>query len=225
MTAKRLLQLLLLALVAFVAAYVWFVHVNYRFEAISEGKVYKSAAIPPEKIERFIVANGIKTVIDLRDPGVQDALNPANQQEIDAEDEAVAKIGGVRHINIPSPQVPTKETLSRFFAVLDDKQTYPVLIHCHHGTGRAEIYSALYRIEYEGWSNEEARQRTRPVVQFASYRSSFADGKPKGDFLIHYKPRKYGKESTLSQMPESPSPRLHPYPRQLLDNDAADNGK
>ena len=222
---KRLLQSFLLVFVALVAAYVWFVHVNYRFETISEGKMYKSAAIPPEKLEGFIRGNGIKTVIDLRDPGVQDALNPANLQEIEAEADALAKIGGVRHINIPSRQVPTKETLSRFFEVLDDAQAYPVLIHCHHGTGRAEIYSALYRVEYEGWSNADARARTRPVVAFAGYRSAFADGQPKGDFLMHYKPRKVGEESTLSQLAADPATASSSSRGQALDQSAADDGK
>lgn len=197
---KYLARAALLAVAAFIAFYVWFVHINYRFETISEGKVYKSAAIPPEKLEGFIAGHGIKTVIDLRDPGVQDALNPAKQEEIDAEAAAIAKIGGVQHINIPSPQVPTAVTLQHFFDVLDNKANYPVLIHCHHGTGRAEIYSAIYRIEYEGWSDEAARDKTRPVVQFASYHSSFADGQPKGEFLLHYKSRKYGDESTLHRL-------------------------
>lgn len=197
---KRLIQIPLLLLLTLVAVYVWFVHFDYRFETISEGKVYKSAAIPPDKLKGFIVGHDIKTVIDLRDPGVQDALNPAKQEEIDAEAEAIAKIGGVQHINIPSRQVPTAVTLKKFFAVLDNQANYPVLIHCHHGTGRAEIYSAIYRIEYEGWSDEAARDKTRPIVQFAGYHSSFANGQPKGDFLMHYKSRKYGDESTLRQL-------------------------
>jgi protein tyrosine phosphatase (PTP) superfamily phosphohydrolase (DUF442 family) len=197
---KTIVRSLLLLLASLVAYYVWFVDINYRFETISDNKVYKSAAIPPEKLKGYIVGHGIKTVIDLRDPGVQDALNPANQEEIDAEAAAIARLNGVQHINIPSRQVPTATTLTRFFTVLDNKDNYPVLIHCHHGTGRAEIYSALYRIEYEGWSDEAARDRTRPVVQFAGYRSAFADGKAKGDFLMHYKSRKYGDESTLHQL-------------------------
>jgi protein tyrosine phosphatase (PTP) superfamily phosphohydrolase (DUF442 family) len=202
---KYAVRSVLLALAVLIAVYVWFVHINYRFETISEGKAYKSAAIPTEKLKGFVVGHGIKTVIDLRDPGVQDALNPAKQAEIDAEAAAIAKIGDVQHINIPSRQVPTAKTLERFFQVLDDKASYPVLIHCHHGTGRAEIYSAIYRIEYEGWSNEAARDDTRPVVEFAGYHSSFADGQPKGDFLMHYKSRRYGDESTLHQLETKPS--------------------
>ena len=209
---KYLTRSVLLLFVGFVGAYVWFVHVNYRFESIDGNKVYKSAAIPPEKLEGFITAHGIKTVIDLRDPGVQDALNPATQAEIDAEAAAVAKIPGVRHINIASPQVPTAKTLGRFFQVLDDKQAYPVLIHCHHGTGRAEIYSALYRIEYEGWSDAAARDKTRAVVEFAGYHSSFADDQPKGNFLMHYKARKYGKESTLYQLQHAAEDTAMPGP-------------
>jgi protein tyrosine phosphatase (PTP) superfamily phosphohydrolase (DUF442 family) len=182
-------------------AYVWFVHVNYRFETVSEGRVYKSAAMPQDTLVSYVSTHGIKTVIDLRDPGgARDALHPERQEEIDAEARALAALSGVRHVNIPSRQVPTAATLSRFFKVLDQEDAFPVLIHCHHGTGRAEIYSAIYRIEYEHWSNEAARQGTRPVIEFAGYRSSFADGKPKGDFLMNYQPRRAGEASTLSAM-------------------------
>lgn len=172
------------------APYVWHVHVAHRFAAVTAGKVYKSAAIPPEKIGTYLTEYGIRTVIDLRDPGGErDALHPESRVEIEAEAAAVAAVSGVRHVNIPSRQVPEAATLARFFAELDDPSAYPLLIHCHHGTGRAEIYSALYRIEYEGWDNDAARQGTRPVTEFLGYRSSFADGQPKGDFLMQYQPR------------------------------------
>ena len=60
-----------------------------------------------------------------------------------------------------------------------------MLIHCYHGVGRAEMYSALYRIEYEKWSNEEARNGVRSIIKF----SSFDDGTPKGEYLKAYKSR------------------------------------
>jgi len=197
---KKALKVFLLSLLVVAAAYIWFVHFNYRFVTITENKVYKSAKIPPEKIEGFITKYNIKTVIDLRDPGVQDALNPAEQAEIAEEAAVISKIPGVSHINIPSPQVPNKRTLTKFFQVLDDKNSYPILIHCYHGTGRAWIYSALYRIEYENWTNEDARDQTRVLVEGFGYTSSFANGKVKGDFLINYVPRKYGIGSTLNTL-------------------------
>lgn len=189
---------------AFIAGiyYVWHVHFNYRFEEISKDKVYKSALIPPDKLKSFLIKNNIKTVIDLLDPQIQDELDPEKQINIDNEDRAIKNINKeyaleIKHINIPSGQVPTAKTLSKFYEVLDDKANYPVLIHCYHGTGRAQIYSAIYRIEYENWSNEEARQKTRLLVEGFGYKSSFAKGKGKGDFLIYYKTR----EDTIAVSP------------------------
>jgi len=192
---KKILQVLLLVLIIFGAYYVWHVHFNYRFEEISAGKVYKSGLIKnKDTMEKLLVNNKIKTVIDLLDPGVQDRLNPAKQKEIDTEDRYIKEINkdnnlSIKHVNIPSGQVPTKDTLEKFFKVLDDKANYPVLIHCYHGTGRAQIYSALYRIEYENWSNADARAKTRVIVEGFGYRSSFSDGRTKGDYLMNYKTR------------------------------------
>jgi protein tyrosine phosphatase (PTP) superfamily phosphohydrolase (DUF442 family) len=204
--AKGWLKYPALPLVAVVAVYVWYVHFDYRFETISAGKMYKSAAIPPGKLGGYITRHGIRTVIDLRDPGgVRDALHPERRAEIEAEAAAIAQLNGVRHVNIPSRQVPDAATLAQFFAVLDDQNSYPVLIHCHHGTGRAAIYSALYRVEYEHWSNEQARQATRPVVEFLGYRSAFADGTPKGDFLMNYQPRSTSPVHTSTMPGQTPA--------------------
>ena len=202
---KKVFKLLGVLLFTSTIYYVWHVHFNYRFEEISKNKVYKSGLINPDRLEEFLVENRIKTVIDLLDAGVQDALNPATKLEIDAEDEAVKRINkkhnlDIAHINIPSGQVPNEKTLSKFFEVLDKKENYPILIHCYHGTGRAVIYSALYRIEYENWKNEDARAKTRIMVEGLGYRSSFGKGRGKGDFLINYKPRGINSKNSLEKL-------------------------
>lgn len=181
-------------LVSLVSVYVWHVHFNYRFEEITAGKVYKSALIPADKIGSYLEKYQIKTVVNLLDPGVQDALNPAAQKEISDEDSAIKRYNQlhnkkVQHVSIPSPQVPTKKTLTAFYKVLDDEKNYPVLIHCYHGTGRAPLYSGIYRMEYENWRNSDARDKTRVVIEALGYRSSFADGRSKGDFVMSYQPR------------------------------------
>ena len=202
---KNILKIFGVLLVIIGAIYVYHVHFDYRFETISEGKVYKSALIDPDKLGYYLQKYKIKTVIDLLDAGVQDELNPARQEQIDAEQKAVDEFNkkhhaNVVHVNIPSRQTPTKKSLKKFFEVLDDEKNYPVLIHCYHGTGRAQIYSALYRIEYEGWSNADARAKTRFIVQALGYKSSFADTKSKGRFLMNYKPRSEGENSTINTM-------------------------
>lgn len=206
---KNILKLLGAIVLAIGVYYVYHVNFNYRFEEISKEKVYKSGLIKPDKLGKYLKEYKIKTVVDLLDPGVQDALNPAKKINIDAEADAVKKYNeensaDVVHVNIPSGQVPTKETLAKFFQVLDNNASYPVLIHCYHGTGRAQIYSAIYRIEYEKFSDAEARAKTRFMVEGFGYRSSFADGKAKGDFLMKYKPRSAGEKATINQLDKSP---------------------
>lgn len=94
--------------------------------------------------------------------------NPEVPKELTAEQEAVAKIKGVNYFNNGSDQVPKQENLDRFFKIMDNEENYPVLIHCYHGVGRAEMYSAIYRIEYEGWSNEDARKGVRTLIKWSS---------------------------------------------------------
>lgn len=191
---KKIFKILSILLILSITYYVWHVNFDFRFEEISKNKVYKSALIDPDKLDNYLISHNIKTVIDLLDPNVKDDLNPGTLSNVKKEDEAIKNINkkynrNIKHINIPSPQVPTKETLKAFYKVLDNNSSYPVLIHCYHGTGRAVIYSAIYRIKYENWDNKSARDKTRFIVDGFGYKSSFANGKSKGDFLMNYKPK------------------------------------
>ena len=174
-------------ILVFVGKYVYDMNINHNFETITEGKVYKSGVIPPDEIADYVKKYHIKSIVDLRFPGTSDLVNnPEIPKELTAEQEAVAKIKGVNYFNNGSDQVPKQENLDRFFKIMDNKENYPVLIHCYHGIGRAEMYSALYRIEYENFTNEEARQGVRALIKY----SSFDDGTPKGEYLKAYKSRK-----------------------------------
>lgn len=169
-----------------VGFYVYKTHFDHNLVVFSEGKVYKTAAIPPDQIEDFVKKYNIKTVIDLRMPGTNDTiLNPEQPGDLLLEKIAVEKIEGIQYVNIPTPQVPEQHSVDQFLALMDNPDHYPVLIHCHHGTGRACLFSSIYRIEYEGYSNDEARRNARTFVPF----SSFDHGTPKGEFLKAYKKR------------------------------------
>ena len=184
---KKIAIVALIMVLIGVGKYVYDMNINHNFETITEGKVYKSGVIPPDELEMYIKAHQIKSVVDLRFPGTQDLVNnPEIPAELTAEKAAIAKIGGVNYFNNGSDQVPNQANLDLFFKIMDNKANYPVLIHCYHGVGRAELYSALYRIEYEGWSNEKARQNVRTLVKW----SSFDDGTPKGEYLKKYQSRK-----------------------------------
>lgn len=179
--------LLLVLALLFGGKYVYDMNINHNFETISEGKVYKSGVIPPDELETYVKKYKIKSIVDLRFPGTGDDVNnPEDAAELEAEKSAVAKIKGLNYFNDGSDQVPTKENLVLFYKIMDNPANYPVLIHCYHGVGRAELYSAVYRIEYENWDKDEARTNTRFLTKW----SSFDLGKPKGDFLHNYIRRK-----------------------------------
>ena len=185
-TKKKIIIALIGIVLVGVIKYVYDMNINHNFETITDGKVYKSGVIPPDELESYIKKYNIKSVVDLRFPGTEDLVNnPEIPKELTAERDAIAKIKGVNYFNNGSDQVPNQKNLDVFFKIMDDKNNYPVLIYCYHGVGRAEMYSALYRIEYEKWSNEEARNGVRSIIKF----SSFDDGTPKGEYLKAYKSR------------------------------------
>lgn len=186
-TKKKIIALVALVVLVGTGKYVYDMNINHNFETITENKVYKSGVIPPDEIEDYVKKYKIKSIVDLRFPGTGDTINnPEIPQELTAEKEAVAKIPGVNYFNNGSDQVPNQQNLDYFFKIMDNPDNYPVLLHCYHGVGRAEMYSAIYRIEYEGMDKDEARTSTRMLTKW----SSFDLGKPKGDFLHTYKTRK-----------------------------------
>jgi protein tyrosine phosphatase (PTP) superfamily phosphohydrolase (DUF442 family) len=184
---KKILIVVAALILVGVGYYVWSININHNFKTISEGKVYKSGVIPPDQIEDYIKKYGIKSVVDLRRPGTNDLVNnPEVTPELVMEKKAVEAAGG-NYFDVGSEQIPDQATLDRFYAVMDNPANYPVLIHCHHGEGRAPLFSAVYQIEYEGVPNEEARVNARTfLVEY----SPFGEGKPKGEFLKNYKTRK-----------------------------------
>lgn len=188
MNFKKKIGLVIIVFITIgIGKYVYDMHINHNFETITEGKVYKSGVIPPDEIEDYVNEYKIKSIIDLRFPGTGDEVNnPEIPTELTAEKEAIAKIKGVNYFNNGSDQVPEPHNLDTFFKIMDDPKNYPVLIHCYHGVGRAEMYSAIYRIEYENMEKDEARTNTRLLTKW----SSFDLGKPKGDFLHNYQRRK-----------------------------------
>ena len=47
-------------------------------------------------------------------------------------------------------------SIRRFLEVMDNADNFPVLVHCFAGIHRTGAFCAVYRMEYDRWSNEEA---------------------------------------------------------------------
>lgn len=171
------LAAVVLCILAIMVACLWWALGEYRdtIRTITEGRVYQSGVLAPDDLRDEVRRLGIRTVIDLREPW----------EEVKGE-RAVLLALGVEHVHMPTGHIPEEGTVNRFLDVMSDPATYPVLIHCHHGTGRSVLFSAIYRIEFEGWDRDQARLATRSKLRWLLPGASFAIGAAKGDYLLNY---------------------------------------
>ena len=172
---RLMIGILLLGVLGFGARYGHRSVVSHRFATVTDGQVYQSGAMPPEALKNKVLGHEIRAVIDLRRPG----------NEVDAERAVLRKLG-VKHFHLPSEQVPDNEVVDAFLKIMDHREYRPVLIHCNHGRGRAVLFAAVYRMEYEGWSNERAQH----VAYLQSGLGNFESDSRKGTFILNYVPRR-----------------------------------
>ena len=134
-----------------------------RLRVVTEGKFYRSGCMTAAGLEATIKTYGIRTVINLMEEAPDPILNPHYFAPASvSESELVAKCGA-RFVNLTVQYLPRNklrtqrpETIERYLEILDDPNSYPVLIHCKAGLHRTGVLVALYRMEYEGWTKDEA---------------------------------------------------------------------
>jgi tyrosine-protein phosphatase SIW14 len=52
--------------------------------------------------------------------------------------------------------VPADKGVDEFLKIMRDPANHPVLIHCFAGIHRTGAYCAIFRMEFENWSNDRA---------------------------------------------------------------------
>jgi protein-tyrosine phosphatase len=158
--------------VAGVAAFLARDFLFLRLGTVREGVLHRSSVLDRERLEEEVEERGIRTIVNLA--------------QACAADETVARERGLGYEWMESSQVPPPEHVDRFLALMDDPRNHPVLLHCEHGSGRTGVMVAIYRMEYEGWSAEDAIAEARRW----SHYGSFGEGQDKTEFLKAYKPRR-----------------------------------
>jgi uncharacterized protein (TIGR01244 family) len=98
-----------------------------------------------------LAALGIKTVIDLQADG--DNLDEAR----------LVEAAGMTFVRIPMTThvPPTPEQLAQFLAIVIDPARLPVYVHCKGGKHRTGVMSAVYRMERDGWTADQAFQEMK----------------------------------------------------------------
>lgn len=159
---------LAVAVIVGVVPVVWYrygYNTSKRLRVVTPGRVYRSGQMTEEGFADAVRRLQIRTVLNLQD----DFPNPDVQRSWplgDACKEAdMCRRLGVRYAFVAPDLVLRKEVpqrrpeaIERFLEIMDDPDSYPVLIHCKAGLHRTGVMVALYRMEYEGWSRAAATQ-------------------------------------------------------------------
>jgi protein tyrosine phosphatase (PTP) superfamily phosphohydrolase (DUF442 family) len=119
-------------------------------------------AQPSEDGLRELAKAGVHTVLDLR--------GGAGRSSKEAE---LVRSLGMEYVNIPLDgyQAPTTEEVSRVLAVLNDSNAGKTFVHCRRGADRTGTVLAMYRIEHDHWSNQQALDEAKTMKMAASERS------------------------------------------------------
>lgn len=174
---RSLIRTLIITILSVLVVYGLWYTAGHRFYRVSD-TFYRSSDMGRVALGTTLNTFDFDTVIDLR--------THEECPEKQAMEKALCEEMGVEYINLPSAQEPGPETVKAFLDIMDTRQDDKVLIHCHHGRGRAVLFSALYRITYKGWSNEKARKACRLITKG----SSFCSSNGKGEYILSYVPPK-----------------------------------
>ncbi len=139
-----------------------------RLRPIVDGQVYRSGCLSADGFRDAITRLKIKTVITFWDEDPDPMLRGSRFDATSIKESDLCSSLGVTYKFIYVELVPEtrvgKERLravDEFLQVMDDPNSYPVLIHCKAGLHRTGVMAAVYRMEYDGWSRTDAMRELK----------------------------------------------------------------
>ncbi len=155
--------------IAALLAVVPFVYYRYdytyakRLREVDPGRLYRSGQLTAPGLEEAVARYHFRTIINLQDdyPDPDIALGYFTGRTI--KESVLCDRLGVHYIFIAPDlisrrRVPAEHprAIDQVLKILDDPASYPVLFHCRAGLHRTGVLTAVYRMEYQGWSPRRA---------------------------------------------------------------------
>ncbi len=163
-----------------------------RLRIVTPGVFLRSGQLSADGFREAIEQHGIRTVMNLQNeaPDPEIPASFYDRGAVTRESQLCAQ-HGVRYrllepdlipphqLDTDRPQV-IDQFLGEMDAILADPAQQPVLLHCRAGLHRTGLLTAIYRMEYEGWSLAAAVRELRA--------NGFGDSKchTGNDYLIQY---------------------------------------
>ena len=181
-----------------------------RFHEVTPGRFYRSGQMTAPGFREVIDRYKIKLVINLQHEVPDPFLTEHWLGNGKIKESELCRDLGVKYVLLTPDILPPDNRLDSippavedFLKLLDDESNYPILVHCMAGLHRTGRLTAIYRMEYQGWSIGEALRELRANnygYMAASEYDVFII-----QFLENYVPRSQRPKKLLD---EAPMPRL-----------------
>jgi protein tyrosine phosphatase (PTP) superfamily phosphohydrolase (DUF442 family) len=139
-----------------------------RLREVTPGRFYRSGQMTASGLRETIERYGIKTVLNLQHESPDPLMPESWFGKPSVHESEVCRQRGVRYVLLTPDLLPQPNDLSKpplvvddFLKLLDDPASYPVLIHCKAGLHRTGRLTAIYRMEYQGWTTGDALRELR----------------------------------------------------------------
>ncbi|MFN5290422.1 MAG: fused DSP-PTPase phosphatase/NAD kinase-like protein [Planctomycetia bacterium] len=156
------------------------------FHVVNPNVIYRSGQMPLPAIHKIINDFHIKSIVSLRDS------YDAGKAPPDAAEEKFAQEYGLKYLRLTPKKwesesgetPPILENISKYLELISDPANLPVLVHCFAGIHRTGAYCAIYRMEFEGWSNDKVIDELKKMGYYQIEKE-----KDVYDFIKNYKPK------------------------------------
>ncbi len=134
-----------------------------RLRVVDPGRLYRSGQMTADGFADAVKRYHIHTIVNVQDefPDPDIAVSFWSRRTI--KESELCRMLGVRYVHLmptllPRHLIPAQRpaAIDHLLNVLDEETNYPVLIHCHAGLHRTGLLSAIYRMEYQGWTTDQA---------------------------------------------------------------------
>lgn len=167
-------------------------------------EAYYRGAQPKDDEYNQLATIGVKTVIDLRD---------------DPKDYAkrLTERAGMKYISFPldDKSYPPPDTASKFLALVNDKENWPVYVHCAGGRHRTGALTAVFRMTVQGWDVNRAYEEMKNYDFYTRW-----GHKAMKRFVFDYYRNMNGKqtENQITDLMTSPASKAKPATGDGQDN-------
>ena len=167
---------------------------NKRLKEVVPGRFYRAGQMTADGLAETVQKLHIKLVLNVQDDFPDPDLFESFWSGRTIKESDLCRRLGVRYEFIaPDLVFPTEaaekhpRAIDRFLELLDDESNYPVLLHCKAGLHRTGFLTAVYRMEYQGWT-QAAAFREMKAHGFGPWACSAANLYV-SQYVLHYRPR------------------------------------